>query len=44
MDRRIQETLSAAIDLRFERIVRGKWIEVFSGTGHYAGLERVGEI
>ncbi|MDK2981369.1 MAG: tocopherol cyclase [Chloroflexota bacterium] len=44
MDRRIQETLSAVIDLRFEQKVRGRWMEVFSGSGRYAGLERVGEL
>ena len=44
MDRRIQETLSASIDLRFEQKIHGVWTEVFSGTGHYAGLERVGEL
>jgi tocopherol cyclase len=44
MDRRIMETLSAAIDIRFERKERGQWIEVFSGSGEYAGLELVGEL
>jgi len=44
MDRRIQETLSATIDLRLEQKVKGKWIEIFSDTGYYAGLERVGDI
>ena len=44
MDRRIQETLSATIDLRLEKKMRGKWVEVFSGTGNYAGLEQVGDL
>ena len=44
MDRRIQETLSATIDLRFEQRIHGAWTEVFSGTGKYAGLERVGRL
>ncbi len=44
MDRRIQETLSATIDLRFEQRLHGAWTEVFSGTGKYAGLERVGRL
>ena len=43
MDRRIMESLSASIDVVFERIVKGKWAHVFSGTGKYAGLEIVGD-
>jgi tocopherol cyclase len=43
MDRRIMESLSAAIDVVFERKDNGKWKQVFTGTGKYAGLEIVGD-
>ena len=44
MDRRIMETLSAEIDIQFLEKRNRKWIEVFSGTGKYAGLEVVGTL
>lgn len=43
MDRRIMETLSAELDVTFERKQAGTWQQVFSGTGRYAGLEVVGD-
>ncbi len=43
MDRRIMESLSASIDVIFERKDKGEWAQVFSGTGKYAGLEIVGD-
>ena len=43
MDRRIMETLSAEIDVRFEIKNNGKWDAIFSGRGNFAGLEVVGD-
>lgn len=43
MDRRIMESLSATIDVVFERKIGGVWSQIFSGTGKYAGLEIVGD-
>jgi len=43
MDRRIMETLSAEIDVRFEMRNNGKWGAIFSGRGKFAGLEVVGD-
>jgi hypothetical protein len=42
MDRRIMETLSADIDVTFEKKINNVWQPVFSGQGQFAGLEVVG--
>ena len=44
MDRRIMETLSAEVEVVFSHRMDGRWVEVFSGKGKYAGLEAVGDI
>ena len=43
MDRRIMETLSADIDITFEKKNNQIWQPVFSGQGQFAGLEVVGD-
>ena len=43
MDRRIMETLSATIDITFEKKNKNGWNEIFSGKGRFAGLEVVGD-
>jgi len=44
MDRRITESLSAEIHIKFSEKHDGGWIEKFSGTGIHAGLEVVGDL
>jgi hypothetical protein len=43
MDRRIMETLSAHIDITFEKKNKHTWEPVFSDKGQFAGLEVVGD-
>jgi len=43
MDRRIMETLSAGIDVVFEKKSNHNWKQVFTGNGRFAGLELVGD-
>lgn len=44
MDRRIMETLSARIEIKFLQKRNGQWTQSYSDTGIYAGLEVVGDL
>jgi len=44
MDRRIIESLSAEINIRFSTYENGKWKEIYSDRGQHAGLEVVDDL
>lgn len=44
MDRRIMETISAEIEIQLLEKRKREWVEVFAGSGKYAGLEVVGSL